>query len=56
MITAKSGTPLPFDIESIAAHVWNPSATLEDRRDRFLKYWQANINRPPLVAPEPLVP
>lgn len=56
MISAKAGTSLPFDIESIPAHLWEPGGTLEERREEFLRYWQANINRPPLVAPEPLVP
>jgi hypothetical protein len=56
MITAKAGTHLPFDIESLPAHLWDPSGTLEERREKFLKYWQANINKPPLVTPEPLVP
>ena len=53
MVCAKAGTDLPFDIESIPAHLWEPDGTLTERRR---KYWQANINRPPLVAPEPLVP
>lgn len=56
MVTAKAGSSLPFDIESIAAHLWNSTDTLEDRREKFLKYWQANMNRPPLVLPEALVP
>lgn len=55
MVTAKAGTELPFDIESIPAHLWEPG-TLDERRAKFLQYWQANINRPPLVALEPLIP
>lgn len=56
MICAKADTSLPFDIESIPAHFWNPGGTLDERRQKFLEYWHANLNRPPLVAPEPLVP
>lgn len=55
MVTAQSGTKLPFDIETIPAHLWEPG-TLDVGREAFLKYWRANINRPPLVELEPLVP
>lgn len=56
MMTARDGTQFPFDVGTLPGHPWDPSLSLEDRQRKFLAYWKANINRPPLVPPEPLVP
>jgi len=56
MITAAEGTKPPFDVESIPTHFWDPNDTVEERRRKFLVYWNANIKRPPLVQMESLVP
>ncbi|MBE7157545.1 MAG: hypothetical protein INR62_03765, partial [Rhodospirillales bacterium] len=56
MMTAMTGTDFPFDIKTFAGLPWDPATTLEDRRQKFRDYWQANIRRPALVTPEPLIP
>ena len=56
MMTAQAGTESPFDIKTFAGLPWDPSTTLEHRRQEFRAYWQANIRRPALVTPEPLIP
>jgi hypothetical protein len=56
MMTAREGTEFPFDVETLPGHRWSTEHSLEDRRREFLTYWRANLNRPSLVTPEPLVP
>lgn len=56
MLTAKIGTEFPFDVKTLPGHPWNPLTSLDDARREFLTYWKANINRPPLVPIDPLVP
>ncbi len=56
MMTAKEGTEFPFDVNTLPGHAWRTSVTVEERRREFRTYWNANINRPSLVAQEPLIP
>lgn len=56
IITAKVGTRFPFDIHSIAGHMWDNTNTLEAQKQAFRAYWVANINKPPLVSLSPLIP
>ena len=56
MMTAQAGTEFPFDVKTFAGLPWDPGTTLEQRRQAFRGYWAANIRRPALVTPEPLVP
>lgn len=56
LMTARAGTANPFDTATIPAHFWDLSGKQEDARDAFRKHWKAAIGRPPLVAPDPLIP
>ncbi len=56
MVTAREGTKVPFDCDTLTRHEWNVADVLEDRRRKFREYWTANINRPPLVKVEHLSP
>ena len=56
MVCARQGTNLPFDIAPVPTHFWYPGGTLSDRKEQFRNYWKANINRRPIVEPDPLVP
>tara|TARA_R110002111_G_scaffold72582_2_gene116154 strand:+ start:231 stop:1397 length:1167 start_codon:yes stop_codon:yes gene_type:complete len=56
MMTAKEGTKLPFDVETYSGLIWKTSEPLDERRQKFREYWNANFNKPPLVQIEPLVP
>ena len=56
IVTAQVGTQSPFDIKTLADLPWDPSTTLNSRRQEFRNHWEANIRRPALVTPEPLIP
>lgn len=56
ILTAKAGVESPFDIKTLPCHPWNPEGLHADERRIFREFWGANINRPPLVAPDPIVP
>ena len=56
LMTARKGTANPFDTTTIPAHFWTPSGTVDAARQEFRLHWKAAIDRPPLVAPDPLIP
>ncbi len=56
MMTAKKGTNFPFDVATLPGFSWDPVTTIEEKRRTFKIYWQANINRPSLIIPDPLIP
>ena len=56
LMTARTGTANPFDTTTVPAHFWDLSGKLEDAREAFRVHWKAAIGRPPLVAPDPLIP
>ena len=56
MLTAREGTPHPFDIAVFSGHHWKNTGSAEDRKRDFRKHWQAIKNRPPIVPMEPLIP
>lgn len=56
MVNARQGSSIPFDVQAIPTNKWDPQETLEERKQQFRKYWQANKRRRPIVAEEPLVP
>ena len=45
----------PFDIEPVPAHVWDPLLEIPRQQEEFRKYWNANINRRPIVQSAALV-
>ena len=55
MFMAREGSPLPFDIQTLAGLLWKTSGTAEDRRRAFHEHWAAVKDRPPLVPTESLV-
>jgi hypothetical protein len=55
LLMAREGSPLPFDIQTLAGLLWKTSRTAEDRRRAFREHWAAVKNRPPLVPTESLV-
>lgn len=56
IVTARSGSKLPFDIATLAGLHWKTDGTAEDRRRAFREHWNAVRNRPPLVKVEGLIP
>ena len=56
MLMAKDGTDHPFDIYSLSGLHWKTTGSTEERREALRKHWNAIKNRPPLVAPDPLIP
>jgi hypothetical protein len=56
MMTAQKGTTFPFDVATLPGYTWDPQSTIDEKRRTFKAYWAANIRRPALVNPEPLIP
>ena len=55
VVTAKAGSPLPFDITTLAGHRWTTSGSADDRRKALLEHWRTVASRPPVVDIEPLI-
>lgn len=51
LVTAKTGTRVPFDAQMFEYHPWRPRASIEQEQERLRAYWQRNANRPPIVTP-----
>jgi hypothetical protein len=49
IITAKEGTPLPFDQQAIPCFFWNPATETEEIKRTFSAFITKNLNRPKLV-------
>lgn len=49
ILTAKKGSKLPFDAEMFECLFWNPLDSAEDSTAKLEKYYNRNINRPPLI-------
>jgi len=51
ILTAKEGTDIPFDVNAIDTHFWNPDSkmSIEEKRKAFSDFWDKNINKPSLV-------
>jgi hypothetical protein len=56
LVTAQEGTDLPFDVKTLAGHLWDGSLALEEKRRQLREHWIAIRRRSPLVSPEPLIP
>lgn len=56
IVLAKEGISLPFDITTFSGHHWKTNGSTTDRRNAFMTHYNAVINRPSLVPPEPLIP
>lgn len=56
IVIAQDGTDLPFDIKTLAGHLWDKSLGIEEKRRQLREHWKAIRRRPPLVSPEPLIP
>jgi hypothetical protein len=54
LITARKETPLPFDMNAMPVHFWNPGSPNSERKRLFLEHWQRCVDRPPLVRPREL--
>lgn len=50
-LTARKGTPRPFDITTLQWHFWENNQPDSARRALFRDYWLKQIRRPPLVQP-----
>ena len=50
IITARLGTPLPFDQQAIPAFFWNPVSAHEELRLNLSAFIDKNLTRPPLVS------
>lgn len=50
ILTAKEGTPRPFDVAALPTHPWKRT-TPRDERQRLEEHWRAHGGRDPLVAP-----
>lgn len=55
LLMARTGSSLPFDVQTFAGLLWETRGTVEDRRRTFREHWEAVKNRPPLVPAESLV-
>jgi len=55
IVTAREGTPHPFDIQTLSAHHWAANGDVQARRRAFREHWDATRNRP-IVPVEPLIP
>lgn len=51
LITAKSGTRTPFDVQTIEQHRWMERKDVEYGQEEFRAFWRRNVNRPPIVMP-----
>ena len=49
IVTAKKGTPLPFDQQAIPCFFWNPTAPTGEVCHNLRSFMEKNMNRPPLV-------
>ncbi len=49
IVTAKSGTTLPFDQQAIPCFFWSPGKPAEDTLRDFQAFIDKHLNRPPLV-------
>ncbi len=56
MVTAKEGTPLPFDTAPVPTCTWTVTTTATQKKQIFREYWEANAQRRRIVEPDPLVP
>jgi hypothetical protein len=54
IVTARKGTPPPFDSSCLETHFWDPEIELEERRKEFREHWARNFNMPPIVRPRGL--
>lgn len=50
IVTAKKGTVLPFDVQAIPTHFWDPAADLDQRREALTEFWRKNRGRPPIAS------
>jgi len=50
ILTAKKGTKLPFDPNSIPCFFWEPSVSDDKLKEKLIQFWKQNIDRGPLVS------
>lgn len=50
IVTARLGTPLPFDQQAIPCFFWNPASAHDDLRRGLSTFIDKNLNRPSLVG------
>lgn len=51
IVSAKEGTPFPFDIYGLHAHFWKTKQPMNSRIEALREHWKQNIDRPRLVTP-----
>lgn len=51
ILTAKKGTEVPFDVNAIDCHFWDPGSklTIQEKRKIFFEFWDQNVDKPPIV-------
>ena len=52
ILTARKGTPLPFDSEMYECFFWDPEKSWNITREELKKFLERNMGRPPLVKIE----
>lgn len=50
IVTAKNGTKLPFDTNTIPCFFWDPKRVGADLKKEFKEFWIKKINRGPLIV------
>ncbi|KAA9012971.1 MULTISPECIES: hypothetical protein [Sphingobium] len=55
LVSARKGSRLPFDVNTISTFLWSSEGTIRDRRRLLREHWDAVRNRPPLVQAKALV-
>jgi hypothetical protein len=50
IVSARSGTTLPFDQQAIPCFFWSPKDSVVDRINKLRTFIKTNLNRPPIVS------
>jgi hypothetical protein len=54
ILTARKGTSLPFDTNSLETYHWDFGRPVDEIRKELREHWARNINMPPIVRPRGL--
>lgn len=49
IITAREGTPLPFDTDKLPTHLWTAGVTVDDRIAQFKQWFDRYYELPPII-------
>jgi hypothetical protein len=56
VVTARHGTPTPFDVKTYAAHIWKDAGDVTERRNEFRAHIESVKDRKSIVNDSPLIP